>query len=330
MAAARAALKAGGEALRMRGIYEQAVLHKWKWSRNGWEYPLFTSEGEEARPAVRRFKRLGLAPGAQKYLWLTGKSEQTGYYFAPCSAIQQQVAERDGVLYVANGEPSTLSFRAAGMPNVVSWFGELNVPNTFADDCLRWGVKEVVNYPDPDPTGHRASQKLHDMLSRSPIRYTAFQIPLVQEGNKEDINDIWRRAEFDSKRFRAALDRMPPLAYRTTPQQPDPPEGPISRRSSSAGKHKPVKPFEFDVLEWANLRDQVLAALGLHPSTPYNNKGWALVAVPCLATLHEHDYCNPRAYWNLHTSLLYCFKCGRTLNLVDCATRLGLLPPPPP
>jgi len=155
--AARAALNAGGEALRMRGIYEQALLHKWKWSRGGWEYPLFTATGTEMRPAVRRFKRLGLV--APRYLWLTSKSDQTGYYFAPSSTIKQQVAEQDGVLYVANGEPSTLSFRAAGMPNVVSWFGELNVPDTFADDCLKWGVKEVVNYPDP--TGTRRGTEPH-------------------------------------------------------------------------------------------------------------------------------------------------------------------------
>jgi len=320
--AARAALNAGGEALRMRGIYEQALLHKWKWSRGGWEYPLFTATGTEMRPAVRRFKRLGLV--APRYLWLTSKSDQTGYYFAPSSTIKQQVAEQDGVLYVANGEPSTLSFRAAGMPNVVSWFGELNVPDTFADDCLKWGVKEVVNYPDPDPTGHRASQKLHDMFSRSPIRYTAFQIPLVDEGKKEDINDVWRRAKFDVERFRAALSRMAPLDHRTTP---DPPEDPAASPPAAVRTPPPAKLFLGDVTA---LKDQVEAALGLDPDTLYNGTGWARVGVRCLATNHGHDHVRPAAYWNRDGSLLYCFKCNRTLRLLECATRLGLLLPTPP
>ena len=40
-----------------------------------------------------------------------------------------------------------------GFRNVLSWFGEMNIPSGFSEDCTTWKVKVVKIYPDLDDTG---------------------------------------------------------------------------------------------------------------------------------------------------------------------------------
>ena len=51
-----------------------------------------------------------------KFMW-RGKSSLVKYYFPMGTSLTEEIAKDQGILYVANGEPSVLSFLAAGIVN---------------------------------------------------------------------------------------------------------------------------------------------------------------------------------------------------------------------
>lgn len=52
------------------------------------------------------------------------------YYFNADIELRPEVAHAGGLLFIANGEPSALAFRAAGVQNSVSFFGETAIPSS--------------------------------------------------------------------------------------------------------------------------------------------------------------------------------------------------------
>eukprot|EP00667_Euglena_gracilis_P013871 EG_transcript_14342 len=316
-----AAEKIGRKALEDRGILQQALLHRWKWYQGGWSYPLFTEKGSLPTPEVLRFKRFAGVPGLSKYTWITGKMHASDYYFEPGTPIETEVKEQGGVLYIANGEPSTLAFRSADIHNAVCWFGEANIPRTLVVDLQKWGVKKVINYPDCDNTGLQASRKLCDLLEGK-IEYEAYRIP-EEEGSKKDINDLWYTARFNKDTFRKylpALARIDHSAIPPPPRRPLLPEAELLDRSDFLAKDR--RPWQSltpaEKVERRLLTEKVEAALGV-AAMEYNHNGWAGTPVQCLLRNHEHDYCRPKAFWNRSGALLWCFKCGQTLHLEHCA-----------
>ena len=193
--------------LQARGILEQAIAHGWFEYGGGWKYLLYTEDGQVPKTRYWRWKRFKEVPGKPKYLWIPNKSPTLGYYHAPNRVLRDEVAKRDNVLYVANGEPSALAFRSAGLHNVVCWFGEKNIPPSLVQDCRNWGVKEVINFPDADDTGAAASHKLLRRFSGSKITYTAYSLPTTMR-SKSDINDVWRDTRFHPQSFCDELARM--------------------------------------------------------------------------------------------------------------------------
>jgi hypothetical protein len=206
--------------LNRRGILDAGLYMGWQPHQNGAKYPVFNPVSGDIESS-----RWKAAPGqgGAKYTWL-GEKGAAKYYAA--IGLPDAIAAADGLLYIANGEPSVLVFRSVGMKNVLSWFGEGSIPDTLPKDLLSWGVSRVIYLPDNDFAGYQAAIKLRDVLQGSGIDYEfktwgLSQVDLIhvnkQSGKqtpyiacddipeKSDANDYWQLVNFDTARF---IDRL--------------------------------------------------------------------------------------------------------------------------
>jgi len=165
----------------------------------GWLYPIFNHAG--APYPQRRWKAAD--DQKPKYFWPQTQPEKSKYYFLPglLSAIQQN----NGQVYIASGEPDVLAYHAAGLPNVLSWFGETSLPPTLARDLSEHlKVTSVVYAPDRDDTGMRSAALLVAALERSDIGYQITALP-ADMGSKYDVNRLWIETHQDKARFFEAV-----------------------------------------------------------------------------------------------------------------------------
>ncbi len=294
--------------LHKRGIANSAQQALWQPYGAGWRYPLIDEHGQPT--TIYRWKAYD-SNAKPKYRWLPNKPAGYDYYFPAAVAIQEAVTRADGRLYIANGEPSLLAFRAAGVDNVVCWFGEGSIPKTFAQDCQRWGVRHVIYYPDRDNTGEQSAQKLARRLLNTPIAYSAYELPPIV-GEKGDINDLWQQTKFERELFYAIL-KIAPIILHQAANTPAP--APKRRRQLPA-------PDDNDERRH-NLIADVEMALGVS-GMAVNDKGFVRKPIACVARNHEHDDRRPAAYWNSEGHFLHCHKCGQSYGLNTVADLLGI------
>lgn len=273
--------------LAARGILDAALSAGWTsitWcGTEGWSYPLCDEQGIVIG---NRFKAL---PGQKpKCAWPTGKPEGCKYYFTPGSDTRPSIARADGHLYISSGEPDLLTFRSAGIRNVICWFGEGNVPATLLDDLIRLGVRTVSYFPDIDDTGRKSAAKIADILSESEIEFTAYELP-ASLGEKGDINDLWIDCDFNVDAFRQALSELGHFhnhADGTVPAQ-------TPNSLPTFSDHTTGLPDSFYLA--------IEQALGV---TRYNRNGWS---EPICCPFHDDE--NPSASWNYEMHILKCFTC---------------------
>ena len=189
------------EKLTARGIARQAEAMRWQPDKRGWTYPVYDRAGVVI---ARRWKAYDSA-AKPKYLWLDGTKAQVYHVGA---GLRDAITDAGGVLYIANGEPAVLTFHAAGLFNVLSFFGESILPNTVADDLLALDVQIVRYYPDQDQAGQRAALKLRAALQGSGITFDCRALP-ADLPDKADTNDWWQKLDFDAVVFQAALSDAP-------------------------------------------------------------------------------------------------------------------------
>jgi hypothetical protein len=157
---------------------------------------------DEIRPGKReRSKACTPKPdGKDKYLWHEGSS--VTYYHAP--NIQSEIDKAGGVVIFAAGEPDVLTFLEAGIHNVISWFGEGNVPKTLAEDMKALGVREILYWPDRDKAGKVSGRKVRAATRDTDIACKIFELP-AHLGDKADTNDLWVYHRGNQEAFKADL-----------------------------------------------------------------------------------------------------------------------------
>lgn len=242
--------------LKQRGILAAAHAMHWQQDGNGWKYPVFSLSGEVL---THRWKNGdSAAPAGKKYLWKPNKPAGVQYYHAP--DIRQAVAAAGGVLYIANGEPSVLAYHAAGIRNVLSWYGENSVPASLPADLLALDVCRVVYAPDNDDTGLNSAAKVRDLLAGSGIDFEA--VSLAAYPAKADFNDVWKLCDFDAPVARNTLDALPAL------ELPAPEAAPVQRpqRRDSTGTGR---------VDRVRLLEDVLAYFQKLPGWKRSGKGFA-------------------------------------------------------
>lgn len=228
--------------LQQRGILETALKMQWKphvykGSRGG-SYPVF--DPIMGNTVSQRWKAAPNQRGA-KYSWPngTGSKGKAKYYAAP--GLLDAIAAADGVLFVANGEPSVLAFHAAGIENVLSWFGESSIPASIVKDFTLMNVDRVIYLPDNDMPGYKAAIKLRDMLQGSGLDYefktwglsqidrlhvdkkSGKETPYIACDDipeKTDANDYWIQVAFDPAKFADRLQHAAPLILPAPEKQP--------------------------------------------------------------------------------------------------------------
>lgn len=266
--------------LAVRGILKAAQDVAWKPDGNYWRYPVYNLDGTET--GVYRKKKMDTTPG-YKYLWdnANGHPEPL-YYVLP--GFYQALQDKDGYLILSSGEPDTLAYRSAGAMNVLSWFGEKRVPESFARDMLELGVKSIEVYPDCDKDGHASARKMKQALVGTGIDVYVYGLP-AEYGSKFDINKLWQMVKFDKSQFWMELDKCPKLEFELEIEQTKLPEV----RSESSDSF----PDEF--------YREIELRLGV---TKYKANGYS---EPVKCPLHDDEH--PSAGWHRDKHILKCLVC---------------------
>ncbi len=180
-----------------RGITQIAQIAKWEatqlYGRWGWSYPVTSSK----LTGQSRWKSFdGERP---KYLWQPKEAtERPRYYFL--NGLKAAIANDNGRLYIASGEPDVLVYNTAGAPNTLCWFGEQNVPETLVADLKALGVVEAVYAFDRDDTGQLSANEVQTRLDGAGIKLLLLILP-GEMGSHYDINKLWIDVEFDTEKF---------------------------------------------------------------------------------------------------------------------------------
>jgi len=286
--------------LQRRGILEAARAAGWQEQHErgaaGWRYPV-TDQG--GRVVTHRWKAAAGTAG-RKYLWLPNKPAGAVYYMpAGVERLRAAIRGAGGVIWIANGEPSALSYAAAGLDNVFCWFGESSVPKTLADDLAAWGVTEARYAADKDEAGRKSAVKVRDALRSSEIEFKALQWgDLVPD--KGDANDFWQALEFDRDAFQQGLTALTALLL---------PSGEREGTRHDVG----VPPDETP----AGLVEEIGRMLG---AAPPKDNGWSRRN---LSSPFRADNV-PSAGFNWHSGVLHDFGTGESTGPRALAEHFGI------
>ncbi len=305
--------------LARRGLTQTAQAAGWnKYELHGspgWVYPLFRSDGK-AVADVKRWKNAD-SNGDLKYCWF-GKGEKPKYYLF--GDTKRAIADKGGVCYLASGEPDVLAYRAAGIRNVICWFGENSIPDSLADDLKYLGVTVLNDYPDRDTAGITKAARVMELLKGSPILYLVYKLP-GDDDSKNDINWLWIEKEFNATRFESAL--LDCDAYSegelalSIPAVEKPPKQPeIAKQAEWTDKQQEA----IDKIAHARLADDVRVYMERHYDG-WQSDGWSKNK-----KCPFHDDQHASAGVNRDSLVYTCFVpgCVGTLDKVQYGERIGL------
>jgi hypothetical protein len=230
-----------------RGIAQSAYVMRWTSESYRWVYPVFDFDGNIITYRTKSYD----SNASRKYTWKPN-SNGAKYYHHP--EIRQHIADANGVLYIANGEPSVLAYHAVGIYNVLCWFGEGNIPSTFIEDINELGATSLIYAPDNDEAGRKSASKLRDLLHDKDIPLTVLDIS-AHVDRKGDTNNLWMNVEFDRDHFIDTLKSCPPLVL----------------PAYEAPKPKPTYTYHPD--DNLDAKEQLFIRLGVY-GTPTDKNGW--------------------------------------------------------
>ena len=195
-----------------RGIGETALLAGWKRAAKKWVYPAIDPFTGIKRGRTKTHPTNKGEP--RKYTWEgIGTNIPTPTYYAPQGFERLYSAcTKTKALWIANGEPAVLSFLAAGVDNVLAWFGEGAVPSNLVERVRTLGVKSVWYVTDNDEAGHNAAKKVKEALGKlDNLRFRPLDLTELVP-HKGDANDLWQALSFDASAFMQALMSAPELS----------------------------------------------------------------------------------------------------------------------
>lgn len=300
-------------------IAEKAGVTGTNWhGKPGIVIPLYDEHGQrwalpDGRPA-QRWKNLD-SNGDPKTTWgypdsPKGQAKPDGcdIYFPLPQAIRGLVQAASGVLYIACGEPDAWTLVAVGHTNVISFFGEANIPTDLAERLTVWGVSEVRYFPDRDKTGQQAANKLAQRLLDSGIAVRIYTLPAEQDGKPiKDINDLFCALGHDTARFIQLLNDLPESGVEMAGSEAEP----FRPHMSQPGNQRELPQRFYEALK---------VALGV---VAYQADGWSN-PIRCPFADHEHDDRKPAAGWHEDKHILRCFKCGNTWLAKEVGDQLGI------
>jgi hypothetical protein len=282
------------EKLAARGILDAALEAGWRegdyHGAAGWVYPLHTFSGVPFK-GVERWKALDRAAASQAYAWIGEKPDTCKYYWAKGAKPE---IDASWSLYIVAGEPDLLTLVSAGKRNVMTFFGEGNIPDTLVADLTRPEIAVgFVHYlADLDHAGIDAAHKLSKALTAGEIPHEIHRLPSEHNGMViKDTNDLWIACQFDKTAFWHVIDNTPIWTF---------------------GNEVELKPY----YNYAAYAAAVEAARG------YKRDGHSKWTKNFRCEFHGDDK-HPSAGYNFDTHCEYCFVCG-THKLDELAQLAGV------
>jgi P4 family phage/plasmid primase-like protien len=310
-------------ALEQRGILQPALdagvtEHIYR-NQHGWAIPLVDETGQQyslpdGRPA-QRWKNCD-SNADPKCTWgyadsKSGESKPDGcdIYFPPQVDIQVAIAAIKHTVIIACGEPDAWTFIAADMPNVISFFGESNIPADLVNRLKALNVQKVLYYPDRDQTGGKAAEKLANVLNGSGIALHIGNLP-KQVGKKpvKDINDYFCALGCDPDLFRQRLSGLEFSQFAKAPIKP--------KESLKPTAATPKSSYELPEGYYAAI-EQALGVQG------YKSNDWSK-PVRCPFGDHENDDKCPTGGWHQDMHIFRCFKCDQPYLAIEVGEALGI------
>lgn len=241
----------------------------------------------------------------KKYAWHPEKPTDAKYFYPPKLSLTKAIADNFGVLWLVGGEVAAMSMIDAGITNVISFFGDTNIPHSLAADLESWGVQILNMIPDRDKSGLECAVNVRDELKLTDIKFDAFELPYpLDDKHGKDVNDYWKLCAFDKERFNSGVMLLVSWSL---------PE---------------YKPATFPTYDISNYLDTDLPeafiydierSLDVYPY--FNADGWSKRNVKC--PFHGDE--NPSATWNHQKSILYCHSgCGKTYLAKDVGAKFGI------
>lgn len=243
--------------------------------------------------------------------WREGMAKTTAIYMPQGLAqIRQAIDQAGGILIIASGQADHLSFLSAGYENVISFYGENNIPK---DELLSLfqvlgNVRTVEYYPDQDKAGHKSARRLVTILNSADIPVTALELPYPM-GSKKDVNDLWIDCKFDAGKFYDVLFNLPLLEISRDLHLHEPIIAPKPELPKAIKNAKIKK----GTIDWDAVLRDTKAILARDYRLDSKNS--------CVCPLHGNTSSKRDA--KLNDRSLYCFVCG-THKISDLARYFGI------
>lgn len=192
------------EALKARGILEQAQEAGWTEQEAYWRYPILNALSQIIAEREKRYPSVDTQEHKAKVRWHPSKPKDnnTQWYILPkgFAAIKET-----GVMYVCNGEPSVLAMHAGGIDNVGSTtLSEVAFPKEGIAYLKSIGANRIIYLADKDAAGTKSAMNWRDALVGSGIDFEAFVWPDLL-ADKADANDAWIAVNFEITTFQEMI-----------------------------------------------------------------------------------------------------------------------------
>lgn len=296
---ASSALPLWKQLLHQRGLSDSTIgRFQIQPNKDGWVYPI------EPTLQAKRWKAFD-SNASPKYLWQPKKPDGVKFY-DPTGKLTEFIAEADGVLWLAGGEPDVWALAEAGILNATCTLnGEATrLPDWFAPVLQQLGVTLLHVAPDCDDAGLKFTTNVHDALENTGIELVAYQLPFAEK-SKGDIGMLLLQA--GSRDLRATLETLPKMNL-----------GALCAKPERVGDSSPASSDLFE--QWCTEVVEPEALRVWDISAP-NGKEFS--AKPFTCPFHPDE--NPSAYWNYRTHGVHCQHC-QSHNTHEVAERLGVQP----
>lgn len=214
--------------LQQRGILESARESGWQDAYKffpdigkqwGWKYPLV--DPLTCEPIDYFWKNADNTQKGKKYRPFDGSLTDywAGTWYIPePQKVMEAVRDNEGVLYIANGAPSLLAYRAAGYYNSIAGRAETKPPEKLALVLTKYGVTRVLYPVDNDTAGKQSAEHWREALRGTGIDFEPLQ--WQTDNPKYDANDAWIESQFDKALFTKKVNNCLPL--KLAPPKPRP------------------------------------------------------------------------------------------------------------
>lgn len=241
----------------------------------------------------------------QKYRWSPEKPDNAKYFYPRGESLKNAIQNSWNNLWLVGGDMGSMTLFDAGIPHVISCYGDSNIPDTLPDDLADWKVSILHVIPDRDESGMKWAMGIRELVyPKLPDVIIKFYALPYEVGSKKDVNDFWK----DQGRPAKFEDMLMALPEWVLPEREPTVQQRELRIESESDQDIPER-----------LKAELRFRLGVKES--FNGEGWSRKNVRC----PFHDDKEPSATWNDDLAILKCHAgCGKSYLVKDLCDHYGI------